>query len=377
MKVVIAIDSFKGSLSSMEAGMAAREGILKVCDAKVIVRPLADGGEGTVEALLSGMGGEKISIDVTGPLGNRVSCSYGILENGNTAVMEMAEAAGLKLVPKEQRNPMNTTTYGVGEMIKDAISRGCRDFIIGIGGSSTNDGGIGMLEALGYVFYDSEGRPVGSEGRELVRIAGLSMDGALPELKECRFRIACDVNSPLYGPLGAAHVFGPQKGATPEIVESLDQGLRSYSDTVARITGKATAAIPGTGAAGGLGYAFVTFLNGELESGISIILKEIKLEDDIKDADYVITGEGKLDFQTAMGKAPIGVARLAKKHGKKVIAFAGGTAEDAEQCNEEGIDAYFSILRLPMSVEDAMEYPTARANMVSAAYQVFRLINSV
>lgn len=377
MKIVIAIDSFKGSLSSMEAGMAAREGILKACDADVIVKPLADGGEGTVEALLSGMGGKRITIDVTGPLGNRVTGSYGILENGNTAVLEMAEAAGLKLVPKEQRNPMNTTTYGVGEMIRDAIGRGCRDFIIGIGGSSTNDGGIGMLEALGYVFYDSEGRPVGPEGRELARIAGLNTAGALPELKECRFRIACDVNNPLYGPLGAAHVFGPQKGATPEIVEALDQGLQNYADIIARLMGKATAAIPGTGAAGGLGFAFVTFLNAELESGISIILKEIKLEDDIMDADYVITGEGKLDFQTAMGKAPIGVARLAKKYGRKVIAFAGGTTEDADQCNEEGIDAYFGIMRLPMSVEEAMEYPTARANMVSAAYQVFRLIHSV
>ena len=377
MKVVIAIDSFKGSLSSMEAGMAVREGILKACDAEVIVRPLADGGEGTVEALLSGMGGEKITIHVTGPLGTTVPCSYGILKNGKTAVMEMAEAAGLKLVPKEQLNPLNTSTYGVGEMIKDAIGRGCRDFIIGIGGSSTNDGGIGMLEALGFMFYDTEGKPVGPVGRELARITGLNTDGALPELKECRFRIACDVNNPLYGPLGAAHIFGPQKGATPEIVETLDEGLRIYSDTVARVTGKTTASLPGAGAAGGLGYAFVTFLNAELESGISIILKEIGLEEDIKDADYVITGEGKLDVQTAMGKAPIGVARLAKKHGRTVIAFAGGTTEDADQCNEEGIDAYFGILRLPMSVEEAMEYDTARANMVSAAYQVFRLITAV
>lgn len=377
MKVVVAIDSFKGSLSSMEAGMAAREGILKACDADVIVKPLADGGEGTVEALLSGMGGEKIEIPVTGPLGDRVTCSYGILKNGKTAVMEMAEAAGLKLVPKELLNPLNTSTYGVGEMIKDAIGRGCRDFIIGIGGSSTNDGGIGMLKALGYEFYDSDGKAVGPEGRELSRIASLSTVGALAELRECRFRIACDVNNPLYGPLGAAHVFGPQKGASPEIVEILDEGLRIYSDTVARITGKSTAALPGAGAAGGLGYAFVTFLNAELESGISIILKEICLEEDIKDADFVVTGEGKLDFQTSMGKAPVGVARLAKKHGCKVIAFAGGTTDDADKCNEEGIDAYFSILRLPTSLEEAMEFETARANMVSAACQVFRLITSV
>ncbi len=377
MKVVIAIDSFKGSLSSMEVGMAAREGILKVCDAEVVVKPLADGGEGTVEALLSGMGGKNITIEVTGPLGKTVSCSYGILENGKTAVMEMAEAAGIKLVPKDQLNPLNTTTYGVGEMIKDAIGRGCRNFIIGIGGSSTNDGGIGMLKALGYEFYDAEGGPVSPEGRELARITDLRTEGALPELKDCCFRIACDVNNPLCGPLGAAHVFGPQKGATPLIAMALDQGLKNYSEVIHRITGKDTATLPGTGAAGGLGYAFVTFLNAKLESGISIILKEIRLEEDIIDADYVITGEGKLDFQTAMGKAPIGVAKLAKKHGKKVIAFAGGTTEDADKCNEEGIDAYFSVLRLPMTVEEAMGYEVAKANLISAASQVFRLISTV
>ncbi len=377
MKVVIAIDSFKGSLTSMEAGLAAKEGILKACsDAEVIVKPLADGGEGTVEALLAGMGGKKIMIDVTGPLGDKVPCSYGILENGKTAIMEMAEAAGIKLVPKEQLNPLNTTTYGVGEMIKDAISKGCRDFIIGIGGSSTNDGGIGMLEALGYVFYDSEGAPVGPAGKDLARITSINTAGALAELKDCRFRIACDVNNPLYGPLGAAHVFGPQKGATPEIVKTLDDGLKIYSEAVERSLGKDTSAVPGTGAAGGLGYAFVTFLNAELESGISIILKEIRIEEEIKTADYVITGEGKLDFQTAMGKAPVGIAKLAKKYDKKVIAFAGGTTKDADKCNEEGIDAYFGILRLPMAVEEAMEYETAKANMMSTANQVFRLIKT-
>lgn len=361
----------------MEAGNAVREGILKICEAEVIVRPLADGGEGTVEALLSGMGGSKITIDVTGPLGRKVTCSYGILSDGRTAVMEMAEAAGIKLIPKELLNPLNTSTYGVGQMIRDAIERGCRDFIIGIGGSSTNDGGIGMLQALGFRFLDSDGIPVGPEGRELSRIAGLDMDGVLPELNRCSFRIACDVNNPLYGPLGAAHVYGSQKGASPEIIAILDRGLKLYSDTVKRITGSDTAAIPGTGAAGGLGYAFLTFLNARLESGISIILKELNLEEDIKDADFVITGEGKLDLQTAMGKAPIGVAGLAKKHGRRVIAFAGGTTEDAGKCNEEGIDAYFGILRLPMTVEEAMGYETARANLMSAAEQVFRLINAV
>lgn len=361
----------------MEAGMAIKEGISNVCNAEVIVKPLADGGEGTVEALLSGMGGKEINMEVTGPLGKKVRCSYGILEESKTAIIEMAEAAGLKLVPAEQLNPLNTTTYGVGEIIKDAILRGCRDFIIGIGGSSTNDGGIGMLEALGYVFYDSDGRPVGREGKELTKITSLSTEGAMQELKECQFKIACDVNNPLCGPLGASNVFGPQKGATPEIIAILDAGLNNYSEVVKNSLNKDTAKYPGTGAAGGLGYAFLTFLEGKLESGISIILDKINLEQDIIDADYVITGEGRLDFQTAMGKAPIGVARLAKKHGKKVIAFAGGTTEDAVKCNEEGIDAYFGVLQLPMSVEMAMEYETARKNLISSATQVFRLIKAV
>lgn len=377
MKIVIAIDSLKGSLSSIEAGMAIKEGILRACDAEIIVKPLADGGEGTVDALLFGMGGNKIQIDVTGPLGDKVTASYGILDDGNTAILEIAEAAGIKLVPDHRLNPLYTTTYGAGEMIKDAIDRGCRNFIIGIGGSSTNDGGIGMLKALGFEFYNYEGNPVEPIGKSLGQIVRLSTDNALKELSECNFRIACDVNNPLYGPMGAAHVYGPQKGATNEIVEILDEGLLKFSEVVKKFTGKDTASLPGTGAAGGLGYAFLTFLNAKLESGIEIILDEIKLEDDIKDADFVITGEGKLDFQTAMGKAPIGVAKLAKKHGKKVIAFGGGVTEDAYKCNEEGIDAFFSILQLPMTVEEAMIYETARKNLIATSNQVFRLINAL
>jgi glycerate kinase len=377
MKVVIAIDSLKGSLSSIEAGAAIKEGILKVCDAQVIVKPLADGGEGTVEALLSGMGGKEIKLDVTGPLGQKVPCTYGILEDNKTAIMEMSAAAGIKLVPKEALNPLHTTTYGVGEMIKDAVMHGCRNFIIGIGGSATNDGGIGMLEALGFEFLDKEGKPVGPEGKEVSKITSIRIEGALKELKDCCFKIACDVTNPLFGPNGASYVFGPQKGATAAIAMTLDSGLKSFSSVVEKALGKDYSSVPGTGAAGGLGFAFLTFLNATLESGINIILKEIKLEEDILDADFVITGEGKLDFQTAMGKAPVGVAKLAKKHGKKVIAFAGGSTADAVKCNEEGIDAYFSILQLPMTVEEAMQYETARTNLISAATQVFRLINVV
>ncbi|WFR57606.1 glycerate kinase [Anaerocolumna sp. AGMB13025] len=377
MKVVVAIDSLKGSLSSIEAGTSIKEGILSVCEAEVIVKPLADGGEGTVEALLAGMGGREIILDVTGPLGKKLTSSYGILTDNRTAVIEMAAAAGIKLVSKEDLNPLYTTTFGVGEMIKDAINKGCRNFIIGIGGSATNDGGLGMLQALGYQFFDERGKLVGPEGRELNKIADFSTVLSLKELKECTFKIACDVTNPLYGPLGASPVFGPQKGATPEIVEILDKGLKNFAEVVKKVLGQDTASYPGTGAAGGLGFAFLTFLNGTLESGINIILEEIGLEEDILDADYVITGEGKLDFQTSMGKAPVGVAKLAKKYGKKVIAFAGGTTKDAAKCNEEGIDAYFSILQLPMTVEEAMEFNTARMNLFSAAAQVFRLIKAV
>lgn len=374
MKVVVAIDSLKGSLSSIEAGMAIKEGILKACKAEVFVKPLADGGEGTTDALLFGMGGRERKIEVTDPLGEKITCSYGISEDKKTAILEIAQAAGIKLIPTHKLNPLYTTTYGVGEMIKDAIRQGCRNFIIGIGGSATNDGGIGMLTALGYEFYADKEKISLPKGEDLSRITNLSTNNALMELSECNFRIACDVNNPLYGSNGAAHVFGPQKGATPEIVETLDKGLINYSEVVREITGKNTSTVPGTGAAGGLGYAFLTFLNSKLESGIDIILDEIKLEEDIKDCDLVITGEGKLDFQTTMGKAPIGIAKLAKKYNKKVIAFAGGVTEDADKCNEEGIDAFFSILRLPMTVEKAMDYETSRKNIISTTEQVFRLI---
>lgn len=376
MKIVIAIDSFKGSLSSIEAGQAVKEGILKVCDAKVIVKPLADGGEGTVEALVSGMNGSTQSVTVTGPLGKKTDCVYGILPQNNTAVIEMAGAAGITLVPEELRNPLNTTTYGVGEIIKEAIGKGCRNFIIGIGGSATNDGGIGMLQALGFEFYDKDMQPAGVTGKGLSQIRHIRTEGKLPELDECNFRIACDVNNPLYGKNGAAYVYGPQKGASPEVVKELDSGLMNYANVVKECTGADLAQIPGTGAAGGMGYAFLAFLKARLESGIKIIMDEIKLEEELMDADYVITGEGKLDYQTAMGKAPIGVAKLAKKYGCKVIAFAGTVTEDAVKCNDEGIDAYFSIINTPMSIKEAMDKQVAAKNMTAAVAQVFKLIKS-
>lgn len=378
MKIVISIDSLKGSLSSIEAANAIKMGILSVeKDAEIKIMPLADGGEGTVEALVQGMNGEEETISVTGPIIEKVNATYGILKDTNTAIIEMAQASGLPLVPNNLRNPLNTTTYGVGEIIKEAINKGCRNFIVGIGGSATNDAGVGMLQALGFEFYDENNNLVGLGGRVLNEIKSIKTDNRLKELDECNFKIACDVNNPLFGSNGAAYIYGPQKGATPKIVEELDNGLRSFAKVVKNDLGKDIANIEGVGAAGGLGFAFLAFLNSKLESGIKIILDEIKLEDELKDADFVITGEGRLDNQTAMGKAPIGVAKLAKKYGAKVIGFAGATTDDAVKCNEEGIDAYFSIVNGAMTIEEAMDKETASKNMTATTTQVFNLIKAL
>ncbi|HGS9920940.1 TPA: glycerate kinase [Clostridioides difficile] len=378
MKILISIDSLKGSLSSIEAGNAIKKGILKVKeDAQVKILPLADGGEGTVDALVQGMNGKKETIEVTGPIAKKVDATYGLLKNTSTAIIEIAQASGLTLVPTELRNPLYTTTYGVGEIIKEAINKGYRNFIVGIGGSATNDAGIGMLQALGFEFYDENNKLVGLGGKVLNEIRHIKIENRLKELYECKFKIACDVNNPLFGKNGAAYIYGSQKGATSEIIEELDNGLRNFSKVVKSYLSKDVANVEGAGAAGGLGFAFLAFLNSKLESGIKIILEEIKLEEELKDADFVITGEGRLDNQTAMGKAPIGVAKLAKKYGVKVIGLAGATTEDAVKCNEEGIDAYFSIVNRAMTIEEAMDKATASENMTSTTTQIFNLITSI
>lgn len=303
----------KGSMTSMEAGLAVTEGIHRVdSDVDVQIRPLADGGEGTVDALVAGMNGMKQEIQVTGPLGTPVVCEYGVIESSKTAVIEMAGAAGITLVPDEKKNPLYTTTYGVGEVIKDAIGKGCRRFIIGIGGSATNDGGIGMLQALGFGFMNKNGQPVPFGARGLEELETITDTYVIPELKECEFRIACDVTNTLCGEQGASAVYGPQKGATPSMIMQMDKWLAYYAALAKEKFPKANAKQAGTGAAGGLGFAFLTFTNAVLESGIKIVLEETQLEEYIKDADLVVTGEGRLDRQTAMGKAPIGVAKLAK-----------------------------------------------------------------
>ena len=363
----------------MEAGQAIAEGVKRVYqNAEVVVRPLADGGEGTVEALVEGMGGIFVTKEVTGPLGEKVDAVYGVIESeedsSKTAIIEMSAAAGITLVPEKSRNPMNTTTYGVGELILDAIERGCRHFIVGIGGSATNDGGVGMLQALGYDFLTREGKAISYGGDGLRELASIEDVNVHPKLKECTFKVACDVTNPLCGENGSSAIFGPQKGATPEMVQELDQLLLHYAELSKEMNANADRFYPGTGAAGGMGFAFLTYTNAALESGIQIVLTETKLEELIKTADFVVTGEGRLDGQTALGKAPIGVASLAKKHQKKVLAFAGAVTPDAKECNQHGIDAFFPILRGIVTLKEAMDKENAHRNMVDTVEQVFRVV---
>ena len=375
MKVVIAIDSLKGSLSSMEAGMAIKDGILAAKpDAEVIVKPLADGGEGTTDALIEGMNGERIDLTVTGPMHTPVDAYYGYLKDTNTAVMEMASAAGITLVPDSEKNPLLATSYGVGEMINDAIQRGCRNFIIGIGGSVTNDGGIGMLKALGVRFLDENGEDAGEGGQALAKVARIDVSGLNPLLKECHIQVACDVNNPLCGENGSTYVYGPQKGVTEDMKKTLDEAMAHFARVTSETLENDYMNTPGAGAAGGLGYAFLAYTGAALTPGIELILDAVGLEEELSGADVVVTGEGRLDFQTAMGKAPVGVARLAKKYNAKVIAFAGSVTKEATACNKEGIDAFFPILRGVCTLAEAMDPVTARNNMTATVEQVFRLL---
>lgn len=372
MKVLIAIDSFKGSLSSLQAGNAVKEAILAVsADAEITVLPVADGGEGTVEAMCSA-GGKPVCASVCGPLGAPVDAQYCIL--GQTAVIEMSAAAGITLVPQAQKDPYFTTTFGVGQLILDALDRGCRSFIVGIGGSATNDGGTGMLSALGFRFLDAEGYPISLGGKGLQDLASIDISGADPRLQDCSFRIACDVKNPLCGETGCSAVFGPQKGATPEQIANMDAWLKNYAALSAQVSETADPLFPGAGAAGGLGFGFLAFLKGRLEPGTQIIFDEISLEQYIEKCDIVVTGEGRLDAQTVMGKTPVGVAKLAKKHKKQVIAFAGCVTEDAALCNDYGIDAYFPIIPGVVTPEEALRPENAYRNLRNTAYQVFRLI---
>jgi glycerate kinase len=370
MRILVAIDSLKGSLSSLEAGLAIKEGLEEI-DCDVVVKPVADGGEGSVEAMADALDAKFIDTIVKNPLGTEILARYALKDD--LAILEMSSASGLTLINPDERNPMKTSTFGFGQMIKDAISKGARKFIIGIGGSATNDAGIGMLSALGFKFYDKNGALLEGKGEDLAQIYEFSDEEALKELKECEFLIACDVDNPLYGQKGAAYVYAPQKGANGRMVKQLDDGLKHFASLVKEKNGTKFHTQKGAGAAGGLGFAFVTFLGAKLRPGIEIITQTIALEDEIKKADLVITGEGRMDFQSSMGKTPTGVAKLAKRHHKPVIALAGSVQRCAKDCHKHGIDAYFCILNEPMSLEEAMRKDNTIRNLKMTAEQVVRL----
>lgn len=377
MNITIAIDSFKGSLTTTQAAEAIKRGIaLAMPHSTINICPMADGGEGTVDAIISATGGTLVSSCVHGPLGEMIEASYGIIPSRSTAVIEMSAAAGITLIDDARRNPLHTTTYGVGELICDAISKGCRKFVIGIGGSATNDGGVGMLQALGFNFRDADGCEVPYGATGVGKIASVCADGALPELVECDFSIACDVTNPLCGDNGCSAVYGPQKGATAEMTKLMDGYLASYAKLTKEFNPDADASFPGAGAAGGMGFAFMAYLGGRLQSGIELVIKETGLEDYVKLSDVVVTGEGRLDGQSCMGKTPVGVASIAKKYSKKVIAFSGSVTDDAVKCNSYGIDAFFPILRQICTLDEAMNPTAAAANLSACALQVFNLVKA-
>ncbi|MCY7863466.1 glycerate kinase [Bacillus haynesii] len=355
MKIVIAPDSFKESMTSLEAARSIEKGFKAVLsDAEYVNIPVADGGEGTVQALVDATGGDIVHQTVTGPLGKPVKAAYGLLGDGKTAVIEMAAASGLHLVPPGQRNPLLTTTRGTGELILDAAEKGVSTIIIGLGGSATNDGGAGMAAALGAKFLNRDGEEIENGGGALAEIAKIDVSGLNPKLKHIQFEAACDVDNPLTGPRGASAVFGPQKGANSEMTALLDQNLKHYAAAVKAELGCEIDSIPGAGAAGGLGAGLCAFLNAELKSGVDIVLDTLSFSERIKGADLVITGEGKIDGQTVSGKTPAGVAKRARSENIPVIAFAGSLGEGCELVYDIGISALFSIVPGISSLENAL-----------------------
>jgi len=372
-KIVVASDSFKGCLSSLEIVHFAEAGIRKVLpDCEIVGIPVADGGEGTTEALVDAMNGYRVSCEVHDPLMNPIMAAYGILGDGVTAVIEMASASGLTLVPPEKRNPLLTTTYGTGEMIKDALSRGCRRFLIGIGGSATNDAGTGMLQALGFRFLDKYGVELDKGGKMLEQIAYIDSSKTLPDLQETDFTIACDVNNPFSGENGAAYVYARQKGADDEMIVRLDKGLRQFATIIDASTGKDIDTVSGAGAAGGLGGGFLAFLRARLKPGIQMVLEALDFDNRIRNADLIITGEGKLDRQTGMGKTPAGILEAGKRLQIPVIAI-GGVVEDADLLLQQGFLAVFSIQPGPVSLEQAMDKEFAGKQVERMVEQIIRI----
>lgn len=371
MKVVIAIDSYKGSASSSELALHITKGIRQVYnESEIIICPIADGGEGTVEALSCSEGAKLIELTCKDPLGKSVNAKYTILQDG-VAVIEMASASGLPLVPPHLRNPSITSTYGTGELIVDAIKKGIREFIVGIGGSATNDAGLGMLRALGFRFFDASDEEV-VYAKDLSKISKIDKTNVLKELDECKFWVACDVNNPLYGSNGAAYVYARQKGADDAMIEQLDSNLRAF----AKLVDDDLSQTPGAGAAGGLGYGFLAFLNATLKSGIKIVLETVKFHEKIIGADFVITGEGRIDKQSTMGKVIDGIALACREQNVPCIALGGGCSELDDVIHEKGVSAVFSIMDAPMCLEEAMEKTKTLALIEKKTQQVFRLIRA-
>lgn len=373
MKIIIAPDSFKESMSAECAANAIVKGFKCVFpEAQYLCLPIADGGEGTVDALIAAVGGERVVLDVKGPLGDAVSAYYGLLHEGKTAVIEMAQASGLMLVTPEQRNPMLTSSYGTGQLIKDALEKGVEKIILGIGGSATVDGGVGMLQALGATFYNDRQQELGLGGEVLNHIATIDTSKLHPRLQQCVIEVACDVDNPLVGERGAAAIFGPQKGATPAMVVALEKGLNRFADVIAHIKGQDFRLLSGGGAAGGISVAAAAFMNAQLKPGIDIVIDAVKLEQEIRDTDLVIVGEGSMDGQTAGGKAPLGIAKVAVKHNVPVIALSGVLGKGVEVLHQQGIDAFFSILPRLSPLEEALE--DGAENLQHAAYNVAKVL---
>jgi glycerate 2-kinase len=356
MRIVIAPDSFKECATAAQVADAIADGVRRVLpDAELVIVPMADGGEGTVDALVASTEGRHVECRVTGPLGEPVAARYGILGDGGTAVIEMAAASGLGLVPLERRDPRITTTRGTGELMRDALDRGVHQIIIGIGGSATNDGGAGMAQALGFSLQDDQGSELPPGGAALADLAHIDDANRHPGLAECDVLVACDVDNPLCGPSGASHVYGPQKGADADTAEALDKALRHFGEVVERACGTPVLDLPGAGAAGGLGAGLVAFAGGRLRPGVNIVAEACALERHMEGAALVITGEGAMDGQTVNGKTPVGVAQIAKRKGIPVVAIAGSLGPGYEAVYDHGIEAAFSIVSRPMSLEEAME----------------------
>ena len=372
MKIVIAPDSFKGSLTALEVAKSIEKGIKNVDQSiETLIVPMADGGEGTVQSLIDASGGKIIELTVHDPLFRKINSFYGIMGDGVTAVIEMAAASGLPLLKMEELHPLLTTTYGTGELVKDALNRGCSNFIIGLGGSATNDGGCGMAQALGVKFFDKNSKELEMAGGQLWKISSIDFSGIDERIKSSHFVAACDVENPLCGPTGASEVYGRQKGATEADVIILDNGLNHFAELVDYHLKLAVKDIPGAGAAGGLGAGVMIFLNATLQSGIEIVTKMTHLADKMLGANLVITGEGRIDYQTAFGKTPYGVAQIAKKNDIPVIVLAGSLGEGYQTLYDKGFDGIFSIIDKPMSLEDAID--NAAQLLENAAENAIRL----